>query len=729
MTTEEILQSIEGNLSNAYSSLEKRKKVTMPEKKNFENLATTIDSIEPLLEEITIEAKTTNQLFTPSGENEGIGRVNVKAVTSAIDPNIIPTNIRKGKTILGVVGNVEADKPDQEKTVNPTTSQQSVVADTGYELAKVTINAVTKSIDANIKAENIKQGVSILGVQGSFQGSKAPALQEKIVEPSIIAQEITADSGYDGISKITVNAVTSKIDSNIQADNIKEGVEILGVLGTHQGGSLKFAELVNGTITSVEAGDLADVTMIRDGAFEGVTTITRAVIPSNVISVGESAFAGCSNLNTLVLEDGLQTIGANAFNGINASVIELPSTLTSVGESAFANNTVLSEVTIPISLSVLPAGLFSGCTSLINVTMEATTPPSVTDTTFPSSASIYVKYGAYDDYVAQWSAYASQIVRLPAIPSAITITVNNYLGELVSGASVTITGSNGETYAGTTDGVGVFTQGDLQPATYTITVADIDGFKTPNASEVVVLENTQNSVSVTYLEKQAFSTTFGENTPEQISTISAEISANNMTSKQVEATYGWKIGDTISYQLTTGENVEMRIIGFNHDNKSDGSGKAEITLEMTHCLAKYYSINSTTSGTVYYSASDMKNTHLPAIKATLPQEWQDVIKLVDKNTYESGMITSSEDLFLLSEYEVYGARTSAKDNEGSFYEYWRGKSDNDRIKKAANSAKSWWLRSAGRSYNNYFCMVFLYSGGTQENICTNQLYVSYAFCI
>lgn len=265
-------------------------------------------------------------------------------------------------------------------------------------------------------------------------------------------------------------------------------------------GSLKFAELVNGTITSVEAGDLADVTMIRDGAFEGITTITSAVIPSNVISVGESAFAGCSNLNTLVLEDGLQTIGADAFNGINASVIELPSTLISVGESAFANNTVLSEITIPSSLSVLPAGLFSGCTSLINVTMEATTPPSVTNTTFPSSASIYVKYGAYDDYVAQWSDYASQIVRLPAIPSTITITVNNYLGELVSGASVTISG-NGQTYAGTTNSIGVFTQGDLQPATYTITVADIEGFKTPDASEVVVLENTQNSVMVTYLEK------------------------------------------------------------------------------------------------------------------------------------------------------------------------------------------------------------------------------------
>jgi hypothetical protein len=35
----------------------------------------------------------------------------------------------------------------------------------------------------------------------------------------------------------------------------------------------------------------------------------------------------------------------------------------------------------------------------------------------------------------------------------------------------------------------------------------------------------------------------------------------------------------------------MRIIGFNHDDLSDGSGKAGITLGMTHCLNTKYKMN------------------------------------------------------------------------------------------------------------------------------------------
>ena len=177
------------------------------------------------------------------------------------------------------------------------------------------------------------------------------------------------------------------------------------------------------------------------------------------------------------------------------------SSITKIRDYAFAYCNNLKTVFIPNNIVSIGANAFYSCTKLTEITMESLTPPSVTNTTFPSTISaIYVKYGAYESYLTKWSAYANKIVRLPAIPSTITVTVNNYLGELVSGAKVTISG-NGQTYVGNTNEQGVFVQGDLQPATYTISVADLDGFKTPNNIEVIVNENTKNVATVTYLEK------------------------------------------------------------------------------------------------------------------------------------------------------------------------------------------------------------------------------------
>lgn len=59
----------------------------------------------------------------------------------------------------------------QDKTVDPSTSSQEITADSGKTLRKVTVNAVTASIDANITAENIKSGVTILGVEGTYDGT------------------------------------------------------------------------------------------------------------------------------------------------------------------------------------------------------------------------------------------------------------------------------------------------------------------------------------------------------------------------------------------------------------------------------------------------------------------------------------------------------------------------------------------------------------------------------
>jgi hypothetical protein len=57
-----------------------------------------------------------------------------------------------------------------------------------------------------IIASNIKSGIVILGVTGTYSGEGATA-QAKTVTPSTSQQVITPDANYDYLSQVTVNAI------------------------------------------------------------------------------------------------------------------------------------------------------------------------------------------------------------------------------------------------------------------------------------------------------------------------------------------------------------------------------------------------------------------------------------------------------------------------------------------------------------------------------------------
>ena len=69
---------------------------------------------------------------------------------------------------------------------------------------KISIDSAEK---AKIIPANIKNGVNILGIQGTMTGQEDLQVQSKTVAPTFTAQTILPDEGYDYLSQVVVSAI------------------------------------------------------------------------------------------------------------------------------------------------------------------------------------------------------------------------------------------------------------------------------------------------------------------------------------------------------------------------------------------------------------------------------------------------------------------------------------------------------------------------------------------
>lgn len=86
-----------------------------------------------------------------------------------------------------------------------TTKAQEYTIPTGYHDGSGKV-AIATTEQNKIIAGNIKSGVVILGVEGTYTG-EAISAQSKTATPTTSSQTILPDTGYDYLSQVTVNAI------------------------------------------------------------------------------------------------------------------------------------------------------------------------------------------------------------------------------------------------------------------------------------------------------------------------------------------------------------------------------------------------------------------------------------------------------------------------------------------------------------------------------------------
>lgn len=168
--------------------------------------------------------------ITPSAGSQTVqpdsGYDGLSSVAVAGDANLLPKNVVKDVSIFGVTGTHECPAPKlHEKQINPTAAPQIYYPDTGYD----GISKISVVGDPDLSPENVVYGKQIFDVVGSH---KCPAFQTqtKSVTPTAAAQTVTPDANYDGLSSVSVAG-----DANLVPANIKKNTKIFGVTGTYEG--------------------------------------------------------------------------------------------------------------------------------------------------------------------------------------------------------------------------------------------------------------------------------------------------------------------------------------------------------------------------------------------------------------------------------------------------------------------------------------------------------------
>lgn len=213
-------------------------------------------------------------------------------------------------------------------------------------------------------------------------------------------------------------------------------------------------------------------------------------------------------------------------------------------------------------------------------------------------------------------------------------------------------------------------------------------------------------------------------------------------------------GCTEEHFGTAGADYQFTIIGFEHDDlvtqSSGGKTKALLTLQQDRIL--YKNTTDSTYSSSYPSQADgggqmntvstnvggwkecprrawCNNTYFNALPAAIRNLVKTVSKLSSKGNQQTAIDATDDNVFLLSEHEIFGAKTHSVGNEGNQYDYYKTAANRYKMPSYSSySSAYWWERSPYLSSATSFCFVYR-NGGAGYDDATNAIGLAPAFCI
>ena len=210
----------------------------------------------------------------------------------------------------------------------------------------------------------------------------------------------------------------------------------------------------------------------------------------------------------------------------------------------------------------------------------------------------------------------------------------------------------------------------------------------------------------------------------------------------------WAVGDTkqitINGKVSDGLTLNnystwVYIIGFDHNSSVEGIGIAfqgfktaqtsgtDVALcdsgyNSSKSFGQWFNMNNNNSNAGGWASCNMRNNTLPFVKAAMPIDLQTVLKTTTIYSDNTGggsdvaryVAATLDDIYLLAEFEIFGARTyanSAERNHQQQYAYYVA--GNSKVKYRHDSTATtvrWWERSVYATNSSFFCPVD--AGGT-----------------